>query len=489
MCGVRVSRIVLLIASALTVSLGATTGPAGAASKAPKLTKLRCVPASVAPCKRGVRVSVGEAIALKGRRIARGQRATFRWSKGKTTAKVVRVKGASLAVKVPKRTPIGTVTLSVKDRAGRTSNGKRVKIVAPRGSTSPTAPVTSTMTGAATGGNAVPAVFAGTSLWIWKLDQAEGGNVAAIIAKAKQAGVSTLFIKSSDGVTSEGSQFSRALVDQLRAADLHVCAWQFIYGGDPIGEAAAAAEAIRAGAQCFVINAEQQYDGRYAQAQQYLAALRAAPGVGNDYPLGFTSIGNTFARPALPYSVFLGPRGGAQVAIPQVDWPAAKRPVAEVSREVAKGWRIYGRPMVPLAQIDGDATSADIQQFRAIWEQYGSVGTSYFRWGVGPADLWTTLPQPSPTLDSVGDPDWAQFYSGTTGDGARWAQQHLATFDPAITIDGEFGPGTESVVRRFQEARGLTPTTGGTGPRTWEALLKEPFTYVDWATGARSSAP
>lgn len=484
----RVSRIVVLIASSSALSVGAGAAPASAAPKAPKLTKLRCVPASAQACRGGVRVSVGEAIALKGQRIARGQRATFRWSKGRTTGKVVRVKGASLAVKVPKRTPLGTVTLSIKDRSGRTSNRKKVKIVAPRVASSPTAPVTSTTTGAATGGNPVPAVFAGTSVWIWKLDQAEGGNVEAIIAKAKQAGVSTLFIKSSDGVTSEGSQFSRALVDQLHSADLRVCAWQFIYGGNPLGEAAAAAEAIRAGADCFVINAEQQYDGRYAQAQQYLAALRGAPGVGNDYPLGFTSIGNTFARPTLPYSVFLGPRGGAQVAMPQVDWPAAKRPVGEVSRDVAKGWRIYGRPMVPLAQIDGDATSADIQQYRAIWEQYGSVGSSYFRWGVGPADLWSTLPQPAPTLDPVGDPDWAMFHSGTTGDGARWAQQHLASFDPAISIDGEFGPGTEAVVRRFQEARGLTPTTGGTGPRTWEALLEEPFTHVDWATGVRSSA-
>lgn len=491
----RVSRIVLLIASALAVVFAGAAGPASAASKAPKLTKLRCVPKNAAACKGGVRVSVGDAIALSGSRIVRGQRATFRWSRGSTKAKVVRVKGAALAVKVPKKTPVGTVTLTLKDRKGRKSNAKKVKIVAPSAntpnvpgtSTSPTAPVTSTVTGAATGRNAVPAVFAGTSAWIWKLDQAEGGNVDAIIAKAKHAGLSTLFVKSYDGGDSEGSQFSRALVDKLHAGGLNVCAWQFIYGIDPAREAAGAIESIRAGADCFVINAEEQYSGRYAEAQQYLAAVRGAREVGNDYPIGFTSYGRPLSHPNMPLSVFLGPRGGAQVAMPQVYWRDFGVPAEQASREVATYWRIYGRPIVPMGQTDHAASADDIAQFRAVWQQYGAVGTSWFRWGVETPEVWPALAAPIGTFDLEKLPEWHVFSSGQNADGARWAQQLLAAFDPSIVIDGQFGPGTESVVRRFQEARGLTPTTGGTGPRTWEALLKEPYTYVDWATGARSS--
>lgn len=482
----RLSRIALTSALAGGLVLG-PAGPAVAAPKAPKLTKVRCVPKTAAACKGGVRVSVDESIALSGKRLKRGQRVTFRWSKGTTSGKIVRMKGAPFAVKVPKKTPIGTLTLTVKDGKGRRSNRLKVKIVAPA-NVSPRTPITSTVEGPATGGNAVPAVFSGTSMWIWKLGEAEGGDIAAIAAKAKQAGVRTLFIKSYDGVDSEGSQFSRALVDQLHAAGLQVCAWQFIYGMNPTGEAAAAVASVRAGADCFVINAEKNYAGRYAQAQQYLAALRGAPQVGNDYPIGFSSFYNVQAYPDLPFSVFLGPRGGAQVAMPQVYWQQADRPVTEVSREAAKGWRIYGRPIIPMGQTDAGASADDVLQFRAIWNEYGAVGLSYYPWVGSAPGIPEALTQAVPAFDPVGDPDWLLFQSGTSGDGARWAQQHLASFDPSIAIDGSFGPATADVLRRFQDARGLTPTTGGTGPRTWPALLKEPYTYVDWATGARSRA-
>ncbi|MGH7201489.1 MAG: serine hydrolase, partial [Planctomycetaceae bacterium] len=40
---------------------------------------------------------------------------------------------------------------------------------------------------------------------------------------------------------------------------------------------------------------------------------------------------------------------------------------------------------------------------------------------------------------------------------------------PELSIDGEFGPATEAVVRQFQESQKLEPT-GRTGPETWAAL-------------------
>lgn len=477
------SRVVLTLAAALCVATTASS-TAGAAGKAPKLSKLRCVPTA---CKGSVNVRIGDTVALSGKRLAKGQRATFRWSKGSTSTKVVRIKGVGLAVKVPRKTPIGTVKLTLKDRKGRRSNAKKLRVVLPT-KVSPTKPVTSTTPGPATGGNAVPGVFAGTSMWIWELDETEGGNLDAIAAKAREAGLSTLYVKSSDGSGSFESQFSRAMVEKFHAAGFNVCAWAYIYGNNPLPEAAVSAEAIQAGADCFVINAEAQYAGKYAQAQQYLAALRAAPGVGNDYPIGFSSIGRLGTEPQVPVSVFLGPRGGAQVAMPQVYWRDFDTPVIEASRSIAAEWRIYGRPIVPMGQTDKGATADDVLQFRAAWQRWGAVGTSWFRWGVGSPEAWNGLSDAVPFLGAIDEPDWRVFASGQNADGARWAQQHLARFDPSITIDGQFGPATAATVRRFQEARGLLPTTGSTGPRTWQALLKEPYTYVDWATGTRSAA-
>ena len=47
-------------------------------------------------------------------------------------------------------------------------------------------------------------------MWIWYLSQSNGGNVASIVAQAHAAGVSTVFVKSSDGSTNYWSQFSAA---------------------------------------------------------------------------------------------------------------------------------------------------------------------------------------------------------------------------------------------------------------------------------------
>src|SRR5215213_3292689 len=114
-------------------------------------------------------------------------------------------------------------------------------------------------------------------MWIWYLSKSEGGSPTAIAAHAARHGVRTVFVKSADG-SDVWSQFSSTAVAALKATGLRVCGWQFVYGRDPIGEALAAAAAKDAGADCFVIDAESSYQGRYAQAQRYVAKLRELVG-------------------------------------------------------------------------------------------------------------------------------------------------------------------------------------------------------------------
>ncbi|MGD0454983.1 MAG: hypothetical protein ABSB69_15435, partial [Solirubrobacteraceae bacterium] len=79
--------------------------------------------------------------------------------------------------------------------------------------------------------------FEGQGMWIWYLSKSDGGSIASIAAQAHAAGVSTLFIKSSDGSTNYWSQFSPQLVAELHANGLKACAWQYVYGSEPVGEA------------------------------------------------------------------------------------------------------------------------------------------------------------------------------------------------------------------------------------------------------------
>ena len=148
----------------------------------------------------------------------------------------------------------------------------------------------------------------------------------------------------------------------MHANGLRACAWQFVYGDDPLGEAALGADAVAAGADCLVIDAETRYEGKYAQAQQYMSALRGA--VGPTYPLGLTSFPYVDYHPKLPYSVFLGP-GGAQANLPQVYWRDIGATVDAASGHTLAHNRIYGVAIAPLGQTYQNPPPEELARFRS----------------------------------------------------------------------------------------------------------------------------
>ena len=460
------------IACAL-VFVAALAGLAGvaqaqAASKAPRLTGLRCVPTTATACRNGVRVSVGKQIQVRGRGLKRGMRVTFRWPKGALATKLVRNR-AGWTVRVPAGTALGKIAVTLRDGAGRRSNKRHITVVG----AAPLPPVTATRPGA------LPQAFAGNGMWIWYVDKSEGGNLDAIALRAKAAGISTVFVKSADRGT-VWQQFSPRLVADLHARGLRVCAWQFVYGADPIAEARAAIASIAAGADCFVIDAETAYEGRYAAAQRYMVALRTA--IGPHYPVGFTSFPYVDYHPRLPYSVFLGP-GGAQANMPQVYWKAIGASVDAVSAKTVANNRIYTTPMAPLGQSYDAPSAADLRRFRAVWAGYGAGGLSWWSWQASSNASWRVLGEPAPAPAALPDPGWPALNKGSTGDQVIWLQQHLASADPSVVLDGRFTAATQDALKVFQNARGLAPT-GTTDAATWQALLKVPLRPVDW-TAAR----
>ena len=336
-----------------------------ARKKPPELTRIRCVPATTATCRAAIKVTIGRQLQFSGRRIYKGMRVSFRWSRGALATKLDRTRVGYVA-RVPAGTRAGTVSVTVSDRAGRRSNARRITVTAPPRVGGP-APAPGTL----------PEVFKGNGMWIWELGRSEGGDAAAIAARARAAGISTVFVKSSDGATSRWAQFNPELVAALHANGLRACAWQFVYGNDPLGEASLGADAIADGADCLVVDAETQYEGKYAAAQQYMAALRAT--VGPAYPIGLTSFPYTDYHPRLPYSVFLGP-GGAQANLPQVYWKDIGGTVDAVSGHTLAHNRIYGVAIAPLGQTYDDPPPEDIARFRSLWAAYGSAGLSWWSW-------------------------------------------------------------------------------------------------------------
>jgi hypothetical protein len=324
--------------------------------------------------------------------------------------------------------------------------------------------------------------LAARGMFIWYLSLADGGNLKSIAATSRKYGLGTLLIKSGDG-TSYWSQFTARMVSTLHAEHLHVCAWQFVYGNDPAGEARVAARAVKAGADCLLIDAEQAYEGRYVQAQTYIRDLRKL--VGASYPLALNSFPYVFDHPAFPYSVFMAP-GGAQYNVPQMYWVAIGTSVGSVYSETYAWNRPYGRRIFPLGDLSTDPSTSDILRFRQLSRVYGAPGVSWWEWHQSTPQGWRAMSRPVGALTGS-DPTTSMpvLSNGTTGDIVVWAQEHLYRAGERVTIDGSFGPKTEAAVKRFQSGHRIA-ANGVIGTSTWTALLRYSPVAVNWTrSGAK----
>jgi hypothetical protein len=326
--------------------------------------------------------------------------------------------------------------------------------------------------------------FAGRGMWIWYVSQSNGGSVASIIASAKRYGIGTLLIKSGDG-SGTWSQFTPALISTLHANGFRVCGWQYVYGNSPVAEAHVGAAAAQAGADCLVIDAEGEYEGKYVQAQTYVSTLRAL--VGASFPVGLAGFPYVDYHPGFPYSVFLGP-GGAQYNTPQMYWADIGVTVDEVFAHTYMFNRIYQRTIAPLGQVSGSPRLSQIRRFRQLSRAYGAPGLSWWDWQEASASEWQALSQPIGTLQGFSPAaSVASLGKGAQGDVVVWAQEHLVSAGYPVTIDGAFGPGTRAAVVRFQRAHGL-PAIGLIGPATWQALLRYAPVQVRWTKSGAHTA-
>ncbi len=318
--------------------------------------------------------------------------------------------------------------------------------------------------------------LAGRAMWIWELSSVDAGNVSQIIATAHLHGVGTLMIKSSDG-TSLWSQFNGTLVAQLHAAGLQVCAWQYVYGTHPVTEAYMGAYAVRDGADCLIIDAESEYEGKYISAQTYLRRLRSLVGYG--YPLALAGFPYVDYHPAFPYSVFLGP-GGAQYNAPQMYWRDIGVTTDSVFAHTYSFNLPYQRPIVPLGQVFQNPPAHQIVRFRQLSRAYGAPGLSWWDWQEANASDWTAISRPvGPLPGYVPYTIMADLGQGAQGDMVVWAQEHLISAGYPIAVSGDFGYHTLLDVEAFQSAHGLT-ADGVIGPQTWATLLRYRDARVNW---------
>ncbi len=324
-------------------------------------------------------------------------------------------------------------------------------------------------------------------MWIWYVSKSEGGRVPAIVARAKKNRIGTVYVKSGDGST-VWSQFRRSLVAGLHAAGIDVCAWQFVYGDHPVAEARVGAIAVERGADCLVIDAEGDYEGKYAAADRYVRSLRAA--IGEAFPLSLAGFPYADYHPSFPYSVFFGP-GGAQYSQPQMYWKTIGTSVRTVFEHTYLYNRIWGRPIYPIGQTYEAPGNAGLRRFRRFAASYGGLPPSWWDWQETAGPEWRALAATSAMRPLAGyRQDFTQplLKRGSKGDMVVWAQEHLISAGEEVPVTGVYGKATIAAVRAFQAGQGL-PVDGQIGTSTWEPLLSFTPYRMRWtAARARSSA-
>ncbi|HVW46197.1 MAG TPA: peptidoglycan-binding protein [Solirubrobacterales bacterium] len=327
--------------------------------------------------------------------------------------------------------------------------------------------------------------FARQGMWIWYVDQSQGGYLPAIIATAHRHHIGTVYVKSGDGTT-YWEQFGAPLVAELHRAGLKVCAWQFVYGKRPAAEARVGARAVEAGADCLVIDAEARYEGRYAAADVYIARLREAIGAG--FPLSLAGFPYVDYHPAFPYSVFLGP-GGATVNQPQMYWKDIGTSVHAVFAHTYLYNRLWGRPIFPIGQTYEAPGRLALRLFCRYAASYGAR-PSWWDWQETNPPEWGALGARGAARKIPGfrpEVEYPVLRLGAKGDLVVWAQERLLTAGDELEVDGIFEGATRRAVKAFQEAHGL-PADGQLGTETWEQLVDYTPARVEWAAGTAASA-
>jgi hypothetical protein len=247
----------------------------------------------------------------------------------------------------------------------------------------------------------------GLGFWIWYVPSLDDP-----LAKVKRANATHVLVKGADG-SDVWPQLSRSLVDHLHSHNLSVYAWQYCYGDDPEGEAAAARALLELPVDGIVADVEAEYEGKPAQAERYAAIVRDAAG---DRLFGYAPLPVIDLHTALPYLQF---NRVCDVVLPQLysralgasRWPLPL--LFSIWERWAATWSAWGAPMPPMAPIGetfGEATAEDVRAFEAAARARGLAARSY--WALDHArpehiEALAAL-SPEPALTRALDGVWAE---------------------------------------------------------------------------------
>ncbi|MBV9292298.1 MAG: hypothetical protein JO222_07605 [Frankiales bacterium] len=246
----------------------------------------------------------------------------------------------------------------------------------------------------------------GTGMWIYQWDHTAGGNAQRIVARAKQVGLSTLYLRTGsthDGLSGAGHLSS--LLHASRAAHLSVVAWDFPNLWHPRRDAFRLARAARIGrsngvhvaavAPDIETPAEGTFNATW-RVRLYLRTLRHAlpPHVSILTTVPWPS---SYRIADYPYSTVAG---RSDALVPMAYW-YNNSPTLVTARSIGYLRDRFHKPVMPVGQgYDGklDVPSLrhnhlgrEVPRFFAVAHQQHVRAVSLWSWQAAPPVAWRAL--------------------------------------------------------------------------------------------------
>jgi len=235
----------------------------------------------------------------------------------------------------------------------------------------------------------------GKGLYIWKVNNVEGGDPATIARRASQAGLSHVLIKVADGSRAYNPGLVAPIVPLLKDIGIQVWGWQYVYGNSYFAEADIAAQRVKELAlDGFVVNAEIEYKNKPAPARAYMESLRSRL---TGIPIALSSFRYPYYHRDFPWSEFLS---FCDINMPQVYWLMATNPAEQLDRSLAEFETIF--PVLPIiptgaayTEYGWRARPAEITEFLQRVRQKSLSAVNFWSWDYAGsaegADLWRAI--------------------------------------------------------------------------------------------------
>ena len=252
--------------------------------------------------------------------------------------------------------------------------------------------------------------IAGKGMWTWKWSLTEGGDAAAVIKRAEQAGLHQIWVRVGDSFDGfYGASVLDAVVPLAHTHHIAIIAWGFPYLYDPVGDAAWTNDILNwrgpdgVGVDAFSPDVETASEGTALSARRatvYLSLIREAaerrPIVATVFPPTDQQLAVYPFQAMAPY---------VDAFAPMVYW-GCREPGDAASNAVAKlsplaPVHLIGQAydMAPEGGRVGAPSAQEIQRFCDVARRSGARGCSFWSWQAANDEEWNALagftwPQP-----------------------------------------------------------------------------------------------